>query len=34
MRAARLRPRLVGPPPTVRYLPLAHPDPGTRVRFG
>jgi len=34
MRAARLRPILSGSPPTMRYLPLAHPDPGTRVRFG
>lgn len=34
MRATRLRPILGGAPPIMRYLPLAHPDPGTRVRFG
>ncbi len=34
MRAARLRPILCGGAPTVRYLPLAHPNPRARVRFG
>ncbi len=29
-----LRPRLVGPFPKARYLPLGHPASGTRVRFG
>ncbi|MBA3549411.1 MAG: cytochrome P450 [Nannocystis sp.] len=33
MRPARLRPILSGAPPVMRYLPLAHPDAGTRVRF-
>lgn len=30
---AALRPQLDGPPPQVRYLPLSHPSPGTRLRF-
>lgn len=34
LRAAQRRPVLVGPRPTVKYLPLAHPDSATRVRFG
>lgn len=33
MRAAGLHPVLAGPPVTCRYLPLAHPDPGVRVRW-
>jgi hypothetical protein len=28
-----LRPQLDGPPPQVRYYPLAHPSPGMRLRF-
>ena len=33
MRAVGRRPVLDGPPVASRYLPLAHPDPGVRVRF-
>jgi cytochrome P450 len=29
-----LRPRLTGPPPAMRYLPLLHPAAATRIRFG
>lgn len=33
MRESGLRPALCGGPPRTHYLPLAHPAPGTRVRF-
>ncbi len=33
MNDAGLRPAPCGPPPRTHYLPLAHPAPGTRVRF-
>ncbi len=33
MRAKNLRPRIVGPRPKMRYLPLLHPSAGTRIAF-
>ena len=33
MRGRNLRPRIVGAPPKMRYVPLLHPSAGTRVAF-
>jgi cytochrome P450 len=34
LRKRNLSPQLTGPPPAERYLPLHHPAPSTRIRFG
>jgi cytochrome P450 len=33
LKSRNLRPQLMGPPPKPRYLPLLHPESGTRIRF-
>lgn len=33
MKGRDLRPALVGPPPKIRYLPLLHPSPKTKIAF-